>query len=100
MLFVYGFSMSCVSSQISVVLAELFGIDALSSTFGLLCFFRGAAFSVAWPLGGIVYKAFGSRTAIFILGSGELLLSGVVGLVMHLTHRIKTRSGEKYKEET
>jgi len=86
---IYGFSMSCVSSQISVVLAELFGIDALSSTFGLLCFFRGAAFSVAWPLGGVVYEVFGSRKAIFILGAVELLSSGIIGVIMHVAHRVK-----------
>ena len=101
----YGFFVSCVCSQINIVLAELFGIDALSSTFGLLCFFRGAAFSVAWPLGGVVYEVFGSRRAIFILGSAELLLSGVIGIGLHLMHRQKTMKsskddgGEKYQQQ-
>ena len=96
----YGFSMSCVSSQISVVLAELFGIDALASTFGLVCFFRGAAFSVAWPLGGVVYEVFGSRKAIFLLGSAELFFSGCIGIAMHLMHRLKNRKNpdQKYQE--
>ena len=86
----YGFSMSCVSSQISIVLAEMFGIDALASTFGLLCFFRGVAFLVSWPLGGVVYEMVGSRSAIFMLGSAELIFSGIIGFGMQFIHRLKS----------
>ena len=80
------------SSQISVVMADLFGINALCSTFGLISLFRGVAFSLAWPLGGIVYETFTSKTSIFILGSAELLLSAIVGIAMHHTHTYKVNN--------
>ena len=72
-------------------MADLFGINALCSTFGLISLFRGVAFSLAWPLGGIVYETFESKTSIFILGSAELFVSAIVGIAMHLTHKYKVK---------
>ena len=86
----YGLVMSCYSSQSSVVLADLFGIKALSSTFGLLSFFRGVACSASLPLAGVLYEAFSSDKAIFILGTTELGLASVIGFILQFMVNRKT----------
>ena len=96
---IYGLSMSCYSSQASVVLAQVFGIKSLSSTFGLLSFFKGISTLISLPLAGFLSELIGTKSAIFLTGTFELTLAAILGFfAQYLLHKScdwkKWNSGE------
>ena len=78
----YGLAVAGPSSQMNLVLTELFGLESLSATFGIMCFFRGVFFFLSWPLAAFVFEFFESRPAMFMLGAAQLATAGVVGCLM------------------
>ena len=84
----YGISIGGPSSQMNLVLGELFGIDSLNSTFGILCFFRGVFFFLSWPIAAFVFEYFESQryppvnstTGLISFNRNLLTYMGVFGL--------------------
>ena len=66
----YGMSIGGPSSQMNLVLGELFGIDSLNSTFGILCFFRGVFFFLSWPIAAFVFEYFESQRYPPVINTG------------------------------
>ena len=65
----HGLSISCIASLPTVVLADMFGLDSLTSTFGYLCLVKGISFSLGGPITGSVYDLSGSYDWCFYIGS-------------------------------
>ena len=87
----YGLATSNYTSQASVILVELFGLDGLNGTFGLLALFKGIATIFSTPFGGYLYDATGSYITSFSTGAGIFVICGVFGFQMGRLHnQLKT----------
>ncbi len=69
----FGLSMAAFISLTSIVLVELMGLDALTSSFGLVSCFRGVSAVLGPPLAGAAFDAtddyaivFGGAAALFM----------------------------------
>ena len=84
---VYGLATSKYASQSSVILVELFGLDGLNGTFGLLALFKGIATIFSAPFGGYLYDSTKTYITSFSTGSGLFVLCGVLGIQMDFLHK-------------
>lgn len=55
---------------VSIILVDLFGVDSLTSSYGLLTMFRGAGCLLGPPVAGYLIEASGSYLQAFILAGG------------------------------
>ena len=83
----YGLATSNYVSQSSVILVELFGLDGLNSTFGLLALFKGMATIFSSPFGGFLYKVSKTYVASFSTGAGLFILCCLLGFQMDYLHK-------------
>ena len=85
----YGLATSNYASQSSVILVELFGLDGLNGTFGLLALFKGIATVFSAPFGGFLYESTKTYVTSFSTGSVLFILCGILGFQMDLLHNKK-----------
>ena len=71
----------------SIVLLDICGIENLTSAFGLLTVFRGAASIVGPPLAGVVYEATMSYSVSFYLSGASLVMAAVFGILADMVRR-------------
>jgi len=83
----FGLSIAAYISLTSIVLVDLLGLDKLTSAFGLLTMFRGAASIVGPPIAGAVFEATSSLNISFYLAGSFLLAAGVASMLADLVRR-------------
>ena len=71
----------------SIVLVDICGIENLTSAFGLLTVFRGAASIVGPPLAGVVYEATMSYSVSFYLSGASLIMAAVFSILADIVRR-------------
>ena len=71
----------------SIVLVDICGIENLTSAFGLLTVFRGAASNVGPPLAGVVYEATISYSVSFYLSGASLIMAAVFSILADIVRR-------------
>jgi len=86
----FGLSIAAYISLTSIVLVDLLGLEKLTSAFGLLTMFRGAASIVGPPIAGAVFDATSSLNISFYLAGSFLLAAGVASMLADLVRRCKT----------
>uniref|UniRef100_A0A0K2T9N2 Monocarboxylate transporter 12like [Nasonia vitripennis] n=1 Tax=Lepeophtheirus salmonis TaxID=72036 RepID=A0A0K2T9N2_LEPSM len=84
-----GFSLSGFLSLISIVLADIFGIESLTSTFGSLVLFRGIATILGPPLAGAVYDIFGQYNPAFMMAGSFFILAALLGQIAYHWNRYR-----------
>lgn len=62
-------------SLTSIILLDLFGLENLSTTFGIISCCRGLSAIVGPPLAGLLFEATNSFTGMFLGAGGLLILS-------------------------
>ena len=85
----YGLATSNYASQSSVILVELFGLDGLNGTFGLLALFKGIATVFSAPFGGFLYEYTKTYITSFSTGSALFIVCGILGFQMDFLHKKK-----------
>ena len=88
--FIYGMVTSIYTAASTVLLVEMFDLENLSHTFGLLSMFKGIATVFSSPLGGFLYEITKTYVTPFATGSVLFLLCFIFGMVTHHLH-IKKR---------
>jgi len=86
----FGLSIAAYISLTSIVLVDLLGLEKLTSAFGLLTMFRGAASIVGPPIAGAVFEATSSLNISFYLAGSFLLAAGVASMLADVVRRCKT----------
>ena len=71
----------------SIVLVDICGIENLTSAFGLLTVFRGAASIVGPPLAGTVYEATQSYAVSFYLSGSALMVAALLSVSADILRR-------------
>lgn len=71
-------------SLTSIILVDLLGLDLLSTTFGLIIFFRGISSIIGPPMAGLLYEMTNSYTGVFVV-------AGILILISSLTHALVQR---------
>jgi MFS family permease len=90
----FGLFIAAYISLTSIVLVDVMGIENLTSAFGLLTMFRGAASIVGPPTAGAVYEATHSYSISFYLAGGFLLAAGVTSVLADIVRRSERAAGE------
>jgi MFS family permease len=83
----FGLSIAAYISLTSIVLVDLLGLEKLTSAFGLLTMFRGAASIVGPPIAGAVFEATASLNISFYLAGSFLLAAAVTSMLADLVRR-------------
>ena len=83
----YGLATSIYVSQSTVILVELFGIDGLNGTFGLLSLFKGIATTFSAPISGLLYDITQNYVASFTSGSVLFILCWLIGFLMQVMNK-------------
>ena len=83
----YGLATAIYVSQSTVILVELFGIDGLNGTFGLLSLFKGIATTFSAPISGLLYDITQNYVASFTSGSVLFILCWLIGFLMQLMNK-------------
>ena len=89
----FGLFIAAYISLTSIVLVDVMGIENLTSAFGLLTMFRGAASIVGPPTAGAVYEATHSYSISFYLAGGFLLAAGVTSILADIVRRRERAAG-------
>ena len=71
----------------SIVLVDICGIENLTSAFGLLTVFRGAASIIGPPLAGMVYESTQSYSVSFYLSGSCLMMAAVLSVLADILRR-------------
>ncbi len=103
-----GLSVSSFISLTSIVLVDLLGLDALTSSFGLLVSFRGVSAVLGPPLAGAALSATGHSgggngndySIVFFVAAGLFAAGATCGQVAHSLNRIRTRRREESRERS
>jgi len=90
----FGLFIAAYISLTSIVLVDVMGIENLTSAFGLLTMFRGAASIVGPPIAGAVYEATNSYSISFYLAGGFLMAAGLTSILADIVRRRERASGE------
>ena len=85
---IYGFFTMFFTLE-PIILVELFGIDNLTSAFGLLLLFQGIASIIGTPIAAAVYGAVGSYDVSFYIAGGFFILASLMSFVAQLLHKLK-----------
>lgn len=75
---IFGLIVAAYILLTSIILVELFGLDNLTNSFGLLSLCRGAACMVGPPLAGTLYDKIGSYDWPFFMSGVMMIVSGVM----------------------
>jgi len=86
----FGLAIAAYISLTSIVLVDLLGLDKLTSAFGLLTMFRGAASIVGPPIAGAVFEATQSLNISFFLAGSFLLAAGFASMLADVVRRCQT----------
>ncbi|KAK8782394.1 hypothetical protein V5799_016265, partial [Amblyomma americanum] len=73
---IFGLIVAAYILLTSIILVELFGLDNLTNSFGLLSLCRGAACMVGPPLAGTLFDMTGSYDVPFFVSGTMLIVSG------------------------
>jgi len=88
----FGLSIAAYISLTSIVLVDLLGLEKLTSAFGLLTMFRGAASIVGPPIAGAVFEATSSLNISFYLAGSFLLAAAVASMLADVVRRCDAKS--------
>merc|ERR1719234_2826162 len=88
----FGLSIAAYISLTSIVLVDLLGLEKLTSAFGLLTMFRGAASIVGPPIAGAVFEATSSLNISFYLAGSFLLAAAVASMLADMVRRCDAKS--------
>ncbi|XP_077563614.1 monocarboxylate transporter 5 isoform X3 [Haemaphysalis longicornis] len=75
---IFGLIVAAYILLTSIILVELFGLDNLTNSFGLLSLCRGAACMVGPPLAGSLFDMTGSYDVPFFVSGTMLIVSGAM----------------------
>lgn len=95
---VYGLCVAAYISLTSIIICDLLGLEKLTNAFGLLTMARGVAGIYGPPVAGLVFQAYGTYDASFILGGAMFAIGAMFHLVLHLPC-IKRLSSKKQTED-
>ena len=84
---IYGVFSGAYTSQKSVILADMLGVDEISSSFGILLGFQGLGVLVGVPLSGALKDLFGSYDGAFYLGGAGMVVAGLLMLASNSMRR-------------
>lgn len=77
----FGMSFAATVSLSSIVLVELFGLDALTTSMGLLVLVKGLSMSIGGPMAGSIYDHMQSYDWCFYLAGCLFSCAGIVFLL-------------------
>lgn len=83
----FGLFIAAYIALTSIVLVDICGIENLTSAFGLLTVFRGAASIVGPPLAGLVYEATMSYSVSFYLAGSSLMMAAIFSILADIMRR-------------
>ncbi|CAJ0933634.1 unnamed protein product, partial [Mesorhabditis belari] len=100
----FGFIISAYICLSSIVLADLLGIERLTSSFGLLAVSRGVACLLGTPFAGLAFDVTRSYDVCFYVGGAVLVAASSVSTIIRIVRRYHSRrvhsEGENVEEST
>ncbi|KAK9694952.1 hypothetical protein QE152_g33193 [Popillia japonica] len=79
---VYGFSFAMILSLRPIMIVELFGLEKLSNSFGIMMMFYGLACLSGIPIAGILRDATNSYLVPFLFAGCTIILGGILLLIV------------------
>ena len=80
----YGLLIGIYYNTYAPLLADLFGLESLTSTFGLMSFFNGVAATVGAPIAGWLFELSGSYAVPLYVTGSVFCLSAMVGEILRM----------------
>ena len=74
----FGMSFAAVISLASIVLVDMFGLESLTASIGLLVLVKGVAMSVGGPLAGSIYDSLGTYDWCFYFAGIASASAGII----------------------
>ena len=84
---VFGLCIAALVTLTSIVLVDVLGLEKLTSAFGLLIMFRGAATIMGPPLAGLVQEWAGNYDMSFKVAGAFLIMAGLVSVIADIVRR-------------
>ncbi|XP_052785306.1 monocarboxylate transporter 12-like isoform X3 [Mya arenaria] len=88
---VFGISVAVIVSYQSIILAELLGIEKLTSSFGLLTMCKGISAIIGAPIAGALSDEAGDYKGAFYLAGITIAFSGVISFPLRAINRWEKR---------
>ena len=87
----FGLCIAALVTLTSIVLVDVLGLEKLTSAFGLLIMFRGAATIMGPPLAGFVQEWAGNYEMSFNVAGAFLIMAGLVSVMADIMRRREKR---------
>ena len=89
-----GGAQSELSNLATPLIANLLGMDNLTSAFGLLCMYRGFSSIIGTPVAGAVYDATQNYDISFYMAGGFLILASLFSVGAQILQKKKQKSAK------
>ncbi|GJQ77081.1 hypothetical protein Trydic_g23652 [Trypoxylus dichotomus] len=91
----YGFSFAIILSLRPILIVELFGLEKLSNSFGILMMFYGMACLMGIPIAGLIYNLTNSYDIPFLFASSSIIISGILLIPIPTLLKRERRKAER-----
>ena len=99
--FVFGFTTAPGNSLTSVVLADIFGVQALVTTFGMSNFFAGICIIPGPSFVGYIFQVLNENPNVpFYAASGILLMTALLNLILYTVNKYEVRCSKRPRIQT
>lgn len=80
----YGLSVACFAALISIVIVDLFGLEALTSCIGIVLLTKGVATVFGPPIAGAIYEANEDYLISFCVAGIFLTIGGSICQLLYI----------------
>uniref|UniRef100_A0A7E4ZSD8 MFS domain-containing protein n=1 Tax=Panagrellus redivivus TaxID=6233 RepID=A0A7E4ZSD8_PANRE len=84
---VFAIGVACFAALRSIVVVDLFGLERLTSAYGILLMYMGVAASIGPPFAAYLKTVTSSFTLSFFVMGSLMTLSGVIGIPLRRIHK-------------
>ena len=99
--FIFGFSTAPGNSLTSVVLANIFGVQALVTTFGMSNFFAGICIIPGPSFVGYIFQLLNENPNVpFYAASGILLMTALLNLILYSVNKYEVQCSKRRRIQT
>ena len=83
----YGLSAACFAALLSIVIVDLFGLEALTSCIGVVLLTKGLATVFGPPIAGAIYEANQNYVMSFCTSGAFLFIGGCICQTLYFVKR-------------
>ena len=91
-IFIYGLFLGIFSALRTISLVEMFGVDSLKDSYGIIMFCSGVSSLLGPPMAGWLKVCWGTYDYAFFVTSGIFVAGGIMALIIVLVNRKEDRA--------